>query len=304
MKIKYQNRRFNNPDTVKLVGEMVGITDAYMADGFNLTVRQLYYQLVAADLIENSQRSYKRIVDLTSRARLGGMMDWDAIEDRTRSLRGLVDEKSPEYVLANLADTFHVSLWHGSAQRVEVWMEKEALSQVVSTACQPWDVDYFICRGYGSLSELKKAGDRIAYYLNNFDQPTHIIQLSDHDPSGLDMEKDIKTRLSMFAGVDVPVHRLALTYEQVEELKPPPNPAKTTDSRYRDYANRFGSESWELDAIRPHDMVDLISDAIAEFEDSEPFNKRKRLRMEHRNTFMSISDHYQEVQDFLWGLQS
>jgi hypothetical protein len=86
---------------------------------------------------------------------------------------------------------------------------------------------------------------------------------------GIDMTRDNEDKLRIFTGTPVIVQRLALNMPQIEELQPPPNPAKMTDSRARDYVSRYGHESWELDALDPPYIERLIEDAILKIRDPD-----------------------------------
>ena len=94
-----------------------------------MTLRQLYYQFVARDLIENSQRSYKRLGKVISNARMAGLIDWEAIVDRTRNLRTNPHWSSVSSVLNAAANSYRLNLWEAQQCAVEVWIEKEALRQ-------------------------------------------------------------------------------------------------------------------------------------------------------------------------------
>ena len=86
MKIRYVEKNFR-PETLDRIELANGIIDEYRAAGYVLTVRQLYYQFVARDLIANNTQEYNRLKSFVSDGRLAGLIDWDAIEDRTRSGR-------------------------------------------------------------------------------------------------------------------------------------------------------------------------------------------------------------------------
>jgi hypothetical protein len=118
------------------------ILEEYEEQGYELSLRQLYYQFVARDIIPNTERSYKRLGDIVSRARDAGMISWESIKDRGRSLYGHTHYDSGEHFLSVMAKRFHCDLWEGQECRVQVWVEKDALSNVVARACGPWDVDY------------------------------------------------------------------------------------------------------------------------------------------------------------------
>lgn len=127
-----------------------------------------------------------------------------------------------------------------------------------------------------------------------------ILHLGDHDPSGIDMTRDIQERLNLF-DADVNVERIALQMEQVEELKLPPNPAKLTDSRCGDYIRRFGDSSWELDALTPQYIDALIEKHIKEFVDVDKFNEVARKEESQKDELNLIKDNYGEVIEYLRG---
>lgn len=263
-RIEYLEKNFQ-PSTLRLIEQANDIVAEFDGKGFDLTLRQLYYQMVSRDIIENTQRSYKRLGSILNDARLAGLMDWDAIEDRTRNLQTLTHWESVPQIVSAMSRNFRYDKWATQGFRPEVWVEKDALAGVVARACDALDVPYFACRGYTSQSEMWRAAMRLEGYLDN-DQIPIIFHLGDHDPSGVDMTRDIIDRLEMFMG-GVEVERLALNWNQIEQYTPPPNPAKITDSRSSAYITQFGRSSWELDALEPQVIVDMITSAILQYRD-------------------------------------
>lgn len=265
-KIVYVERKFNR-SSMAIIELANGIIAEYQADRFTLTLRQLYYQMVARDLIENNLRSYKRVGNILANARKSGLVDWYAIEDRTRNLRGVTHWDSPEGIVEAAIRSYAIDKWENQKYRLEVWVEKDALIDVVQRACRPLDVNYFSCRGYGSDSEMWRAGyERMKPALDDGKMPV-VIHLGDHDPSGLDMTRDIVDRLELFAEVGIKVERVALNRDQVDLYKPPPNFAKMTDSRVGGYLKIHGKQSWELDALDPKVLVDIIRETILSYRD-------------------------------------
>ena len=126
----YKHFEFRAP-ALALIDIMNDICEDYMRQGFVLTVRQLYYQLVARGHIENTERSYKRYHrPVVNDARLAGLMDWDAIEDRTRAFIKRSRWDSPNEILASVAKQFHMDLWAAySTYRVHVIVEKGSLGR-------------------------------------------------------------------------------------------------------------------------------------------------------------------------------
>lgn len=285
MKIAYKKCSLRS-EGLKVVDQANTIIVEYQKQGFVLTLRQIYYQFVARELITNNLRSYKRLGSILDEGRLGGLIDWDAIEDRTRELTTLSSWASPMDIVDACAKQYRIDLWKAQPYHIEVWIEKEALAGVVETVCNKWRVPFLSCRGYVSQSEMWRGGRRLLQYYNH-GKKVLILHLGDHDPSGIDMSRDIRDRLYMFMDDNRPEFiRMALNMDQIERLKPPPNPAKSTDSRFQDYMSKFGEESWELDALEPKIITGLIETHIRPRIDDKLWKKalteensdRERLR--------------------------
>lgn len=263
----YVDKRFTAP-VMEIIRQANIIIHEYEQQGYSLTLRQLYYQFVARDIIPNQQAEYKKLGDVISNGRLAGLISWTAIEDRTRNLMGLANYNGPAAAVRSARADYRVDLWATQSWRPEVWVEKEALAGVVGAICNKLRVNFFAVRGYNSQSEQWNAGRRFADYVKKGQRPI-VFHLGDHDPSGIDMTRDNRDRLEMFAGTPIIVQRLALNMNQIEELNPPPNPAKATDSRFEDYREKFGDSSWELDALDPRYITNLIKNAVGCIQDAE-----------------------------------
>lgn len=270
MKQAYIDKSFQR-SSLELIDWANDIIASYQARGYSLTLRQLYYQMVSRDLIPNEKKSYDRIGSVLSDARLAGLVDWQAIEDRTRNLAARQKWDNPQQIVRAAWSSYKIDRWDNQQIRPEVWVEKEALAGVVARACNPLDVDYMSCRGYMSQSEMWQAGQRFIRYCDAGQTPV-IIHLGDHDPSGMDMTRDIVDRLEMFTG-GIEVERIALNWSQIQEYNPPPNPAKITDSRAEGYIAEFGESSWELDALDPDILVELIINKILSFRDDDRYDE-------------------------------
>lgn len=294
-KIKYKDIRFRQSslDLIYLVNQVIS---EYQAQGYELTLRQAYYQLVARGYIPNNERSYKNIGNLINDGRLAGLIDWYAITDRTRNLRRNSHWDTPSEVIASAKYSYLLDKWEGQPNYVEVWVEKDALVDVVGQACRPLDVPFFSCRGYTSQSEMWVAAQR---FINQEHREQRIIiHLGDHDPSGIDMTRDIQERLEMF-GADVYVKRVALTMEQIEQFNPPPNPAKITDSRCDKYIAMYGYESWELDALEPKVITDLIRSEVTMYRDDDLYQEVCRKERKEKQELQMLCDHYGTAVNYL-----
>jgi len=176
---------------------------------------------------------------------------------------------------------------------VEVWIEKDALVGVFERVSQELDIGLFSCRGYTSQSEMWVAAQRLRRY-EQAGQEVVILHFGDHDPSGLDMTRDITDRLALF-GANLDVRRLALTMDQVREYNPPPNPAKETDSRFTAYIQEYGDESWELDALPPDVLADLVRAEVDTLKDLDRWNAATSLEKSHKQTLAAVAESWDDV---------
>jgi hypothetical protein len=225
-----------------------------------ITLRQLYYRLVAAQVIENSQASYKRLVALLTRARKAGEFPTDAFCDLTREpVTPGCWADLPSFLEA-VGRSYRRDPWQSQERRPEVWVEKEALATVFAPICRRYGVTLQVCRGYPSVTCLVEAAagtDRILYF-------------GDFDPSGQDIPRSIQEEMRETWGADVSLDLIALTAGQIEEHHLPPAPAKGTDSRTPGFVAAHGAGTVELDALPPEVLEQLIVEAIErEIEDAE-----------------------------------
>lgn len=291
-KIKYIDRRFSTSSRV-LIDQAGPIIESYEAQGFKLTLRQLYYQFVARGFLPNTVLNYKRLGSVMNDARLAGLIDWDSIEDRTRSVSSIAHWADPAEIVETCAQQFRIDKWADQAVRPEVWIEKEALAGVVEGICKKLDISYLSCRGYTSQSEMHSSALRMRHTIRCGQTPM-ILHFGDHDPSGIDMTRDITDRLEMFMG-GIDLHRMALNMDQIDHYNPPPNPAKTTDSRYDAYQQKYGVESWELDALEPAVIAKLIEDRVLDHRDEDKWEAKVEEEVEHRRLLGVVSSKWDKI---------
>ena len=295
--ICYRKKNFG-ADRLDKIEKVNAIVNEYMEKGFELTLRMVYYQMVARGFIPNNMREYKNLGDVVNDGRLAGLIDWTAIVDLTRELNDLSHWESPSSIIDAVSKQYRIDKWSDQEHRIEVWAEKDAVKGVILPACQRLDIPFFSCRGYTSQSEMWEAAMRLRRHIDNGQQPL-ILHLGDHDPSGKDMTRDITDRLAEFAGREIEINRLALNMDQIRQYNPPPNPAKITDSRATAYIAEFGQESWELDALTPEVMAALIETAVMAVRDEEKWDAAVAEENEQREQLVKVSAKWNEIIDSL-----
>jgi len=291
MKETFVERKFS-ATSEQMIDIVNAILDEYRLLGYRLSLRQIYYQLVARDYIPNSQRSYKNLGDLLSNGRQAGKIDWAMIEDRNRETVIPAHWEDPAEIVEAAARSFRIDKWINQEYHVEIMVEKDALSGVLEPVCRELDVGITANKGYSSSSTMYEIGKRLGSKYFDDSKQIIVFYLGDHDPSGIDMTRDVEERLKMYSRIELEVVRLALNWDQIELWRPPENPAKETDSRYWEYTKKFGESSWELDAIEPTQLAGLVREAVLALRDelawAEITDKENAMRYELR----SFADKY------------
>ncbi len=255
--------------------QILEVLKEFKAMGIRLTLRQLFYQLVSRNIIDNTQREYKNLGTLLSKARLAGFIDWDVIEDRIRQAERAPQWDSLQDLAADAASSFRLPRWVGQKVYIELWCEKDALSSVLEPLCRKYHITFMVQRGYGSTSAMYESAKRIEREAAG--RATLILYLGDFDPSGEDMVRDVNDRLTTFGTQQFTVHKLALTPKQIEFYKLPPNPLKRdaagglTDSRGAGFQAAHGNQSYEVDAIPPDVLQKIVENAITTMMDVKKY---------------------------------
>lgn len=282
MKIEYKEIAFHNK-TLSLINRCIIIIENYQAQGYRLTLRQLYYQLVSRNIITNTERSYQNLSRMVSNGRLAGLIDWNAIEDRIRVPRIPLawTHGARDYVSAH-ADAYRLDRNEGQTYHIELWVEKDALAGVLAPIAEENDITLLVNRGYSSQSAMWESAERLIEASDQNGKECVLLYLGDLDPSGEDMVRDIRDRLNDIFGSTVDVIKLAITPEQVAQYNPPPNSTKMSDSRARAFVAEHGSASYEVDALPPPVLNQIVTDAISEYVDPDIRQERLDMEQEHR----------------------
>lgn len=253
-----------------------------------LTLRQIHYQLVSKLYYENTVNNYKRLSRYLVKARLSNKISFDKIIDKTRTSTGFdfghsglavhtFNYKKREYEEAE--NTFRSSYsdwrsprWFKQPKYVEVWLEKEALSTLFNRVTSLKRVTLCPSKGYSSLTFLKEGAERLEQFEDH--KELVILFFGDFDPTGLDIQRNIKERMEEF-GLDITFKKIALTKDQILEMNLPPMPTKKTDVRSKKFIQKHGDLAVELDAIPPDRLRLIIAEAIDNEFDKQIYSKVK-----------------------------
>lgn len=275
----------------QLYAQVSSIVDAYMEKNIKLSNRQLYYRLVGKKWIPNYIEIYKRICAFLTDCRYGGYIDWDAIEDRGRVPKRKSQWESVQSLIESAIASYRLPRWKDQKYYVELYCEKEAMESVLRPIADKYHLYFGYNKGYCSASTIREIAERTEKQILNGKEVV-LLYLGDHDPSGLDMIRDVETRVREFLEVwfstkgkitymesqyfvdeHFKIKHVALKKEQIEQYDLPPNPAKFSDPRAKDYINEYGEISWELDALEPEILIQLTEDAILQYLNVDKYNK-------------------------------
>jgi hypothetical protein len=248
------------------------------------TCRQIFYRAVSEGIIPKTEAAYKNIViRLLARMRLNGTLPFDWIADNTRWMRKPTTFSSLASALHHTQAAYRRCVWDNQDCYVEVWLEKDALSGVLYQVTRKWDVPLMVTRGYASLSYLHSAAEAIQAE----GKPSYIYYFGDHDPSGVDIPRNVEARLREFAPkADITFVRVAVNVEQIKQLNLQTRPTKKTDSR----GKNFEGESVEVDAIPPEKLREMVERCISQHIDLDEYDKLKnteQLEKETLNEYLS-----------------
>ena len=249
-----------------------------------MTVRQTFYRAVSAGIVPKTEASYKTVVcRLLVDMRLDGSLPWGWIADNTRWQRKPKTHSSLDAALRDTARLYRRAVWDNQDVYVEVWCEKDALAGVLYDVTRDWDVPLMVTRGYPSLSYLHEAAEAIAEQ----GRPAFLYYFGDHDPSGVDIERNVGARLAEFsAGAKITLSRVAVTPEQIIAMALPTRPTKQTDSR----SHGFVGGSVEVDAIPPRELRVLVRECIERHVNPTAFHALQAAEQSERLMLHHIVD--------------
>lgn len=290
-KVKFRENTLRKK-SLEMLEQINWIIEEYSLQGYTLTLRQLYYQLVSRDIVPNKQKEYDKLGRLVKEGRMSGLIDWNAIEDRLRVPKLPYYCEDIEGAMNDIISQYRLNRQNGQNNYIEVWVEKDALSAVLYRVTQKYHINLMVNRGYSSASAMYDAYKRFCDAIEN-DQDVQILYLGDHDPSGLDMINDIRNRINEMLTAthsygSFEIKPIALTRQQIEKFNPPPNPAKLTDPRSKWYVQRHGAVSWEVDALPPQALHEILTNAIEENIDLEQYKHMLELEKKDRNKMRDV----------------
>jgi hypothetical protein len=284
---------------------IIQVLSDYQVQNLQLTLRQLYYQLVTKNIIPNIPNAYGALSRMLTNARMSGRIPWNLIVDRTRLMHKLPTFENPSDAVNRLAKSYRLNTQKGQKNHIEVWMEKDALAGVLFSITEKYDIPLVPDKGFGSATIKHEAYLRFKSALEQ-NQDILIFYVGDLDPSGWDMPQTLRRDFKTFLVPKVLTSQqfsdrfklevLALTRNQILNVYPNlfvAQTAKKTDARYPRYVAAFKNDlplrqqtnptakvddCWEVDAIPPKDLNKIVEDAILANVDTKLMNSYDKIK--------------------------
>ena len=283
-KYKENNLRTNRR---KLLDKIIPITEEYLAKRYKITVRQMFYQLVAREIVKNTERAYDRTSEILKDGRLFGEIDWELIVDRGRQTIMPPEFQSISHLIRSAKSSYRSDRWKEQEYYVEVLVEKDALAGILEPVAEEYHVSLLANKGYPSISSMYDLAGRIEK--KQSEKKCVILYMGDHDPSGRDMVNNIPKQMELL-GIHVPVDHIALTQDQISQYHLPVQYAKESDSRYKEFKKEFGPNSCELDALDPGVLGGILETNIKKYLDEDLYKQAIEREDEDKAKLDTVAD--------------
>ena len=276
--------------SLRLLEQIKEVIEGY---DFALTLRQIYYQLVAKQIIPNEQKYYGQLSRLCVIGRDERMLPEDMFADRLRQIDKPSAWKNLKDFMVTVKWAYSKDKWIDQDKYIEIWTEKDALRGVIDTVTHAFGVGLLVVRGQVSRTAIYESYKRISKQVMD-GKECHLYYFGDFDPSGLSIYDSLVERLERFGplGTDIHFERIALTADQIAEYNLPQDPAKQSDPNYRKFVAKYGDNVVELDSLPPDALRDLIKDCIRPNIDEDILLQTQEMEQEETK----------KLQEFVKGL--
>ena len=279
-------------DRRELLDEIIPIAEEYMAKGYQITVRQMFYQLVARGIVKNTNPAYDRTSEILKDGRLFGEIDWELIVDRGRQTIMPPEFQSISHLIRAAKTSYRSDRWKEQEYYVEVLVEKDALAGILEPVAKEYHVRLLADKGYPSISSMYDLAGRIEK--KQSEKKCVILYMGDHDPSGRDMVNNITRQMDLL-GINVEVDHIALTQDQILQYRLPVQYAKESDSRYEKFKEEFGPNSCELDALEPGVLRGILEANIKRYLDEDLYKQAIKKEEEDMAKLDTVADEFEDM---------
>jgi hypothetical protein len=259
---------------------------AFEAIGAPMTVRQMFYALVTRGVVPKEERDYDRVAYHLLTMRRVGVLSYDWIADNTRWVRKPRTYGSLQAFLEKSQELYRKAVWDDIEERVEIWIEKDALAGVVIEITDAWDVPLLVMRGFPSETFIYTAAEAI----NESEKKTWVYYFGDYDPSGVKISDSIAAKLLQWSDLAI-FRRVAVIEPQINGWELPTRPTKRVSKtgKLNTHAKQWTGESVELDAIPADRLKALVEECITHHVPAGHLEAIRRTEAAERQTLADLT---------------
>jgi hypothetical protein len=266
--------------------ELIAFAHKLLEESHPMTLRQLHYAIFSAAKIDydNTPADYKRLSRATTISRrahrwgellslqVGDEIPHAWIIDELREAETVSVWENVGGYVETVKRSYRRDYWHDQPEYCELWSEKATVLGSMRPITQEFGVVLRACRGFGSTGMEGEVGN----LFEGLQKPITVFYVGDHDPSGIDIQRDIHRRAQEASGKQFEMVRLAIHASDIEAFNLPPQSIKTTDSRAAGFKRRFGARAAtvELDALPVAELRTRVREAIEGLIDFAPWNRQ------------------------------
>lgn len=250
-----------------------------------LTLRQLFYRLVAAGAIPKAEAEYRKVKAMVKTVREDADLDWGLILDNVRTSYGQRRYSSVAEAKTDMARRYRRDLMATQSVEVQLWAESDSVASIIWDPADEYGIRTFVGRGHSSRGFIWDAAKRITKATKD-GKGIAILHVGDHDPSGEDIYRDLTDTMALYAaaqltgravadirsdlagasidwtgsfGNDLTFHRVAVRPEHERRYGLLTAPPKRSDPRTAKFT---GTGTIEAEAFTTPDLHDLVRTAI------------------------------------------
>ena len=220
----------------------------------------------------------QRVYRLLKEAREQGIIPWDWIVDETRAIERAQTWANPTAFVRSVRRSYRRDFWAQQPDRVEVWSEKGTVRGVLAPVLDEYGVGFRVMHGFSGATTVHDVAQ------DSDGRLLHVLYCGDYDPSGMWMSAhDLPDRIAKYGGDHVILKRIALRPKQLSGLPSFPASDKTKDPRYKWFLREHGKQCWELDAMDPNDLREIVEREIEKRIEPEAWQRCEVVNKAEQN---------------------
>jgi hypothetical protein len=259
------------------------------------SVRHVFYRMTDPRLpepVEKTDQGYQQVVNRLTKMRREGRIPYGWITDATRRGYHVETYEGKADFIRRMAGLYRSDIWSSAENYVEVWCESRSIAGVIEADCEEMAVSLYPAAGFSSITLCYEAAQYINHATDHGEQVANIIYIGDFDPAGVLIDRQIENEIweHLDGEIDLHLHRIAITPEQIKVYDLPTKPRKSGDRRAR-----YIQETVEAEAMPAALMHRLLREKVDEFLPTNALNVAKVAEESERAGLLALAQAVEET---------